>query len=85
MLALPVVLIALTIAVGRWSHSEHISQQFATLTPGAKHALVGLPSTATPVKLLSPEQGAINAPASVLAGSPSPLTASVDPTAIVAA
>lgn len=89
MLALPVVLIALTIAVGRWTHAEHITPQFATLTPGARHALVGLPSTATPIKLLSPKQFTIGESASdpILAGPPSFDKVFVDlpPTAIAAA
>lgn len=54
MLALPVLLIALTIAVARWTQHDRGQPSLATLTPGAKHALIGMPPVASPVAVLAP-------------------------------
>ena len=54
MLALPILLLAFTIAVGRWTNAAHQAPQVATVTPGAKRALTGLPPRATPVTALPP-------------------------------
>lgn len=54
MLALPFLLLAFTIAVGRWTHPAHQGPEIATTTPGAKRALTGLPREATPVTALAP-------------------------------
>ena len=54
MLALPVLLIAMTIAVGRWTNASSPSRQFATTTAHATRALNGLPPVATMVTARSP-------------------------------
>ena len=56
MLALPILLLAFTIAVGRWTNANHATPQVATVTPGAKRALTGLPPIATPVIALAPAE-----------------------------
>jgi uncharacterized protein YijF (DUF1287 family) len=58
MLALPVLLIAFTIAVGRWTNGG-MPNEFATTTPGATRALNGLPAVATPVSLRLPATMAV--------------------------
>lgn len=54
MLALPVLLIAMTIAVGRWTNASSPSRQFATTTAHATRALNGLPPVATMVTARAP-------------------------------
>lgn len=54
MLALPVLLIAMTIAVGRWTNAGSPSREFATTTAGATRALNGLPPVATVVIARAP-------------------------------
>jgi uncharacterized protein YijF (DUF1287 family) len=54
MLALPVLLIAMTIAVGRWTNASSPSRQFATNTAHATRALNGLPPVATMVTARAP-------------------------------
>jgi uncharacterized protein YijF (DUF1287 family) len=54
MLALPVLLIAMTIAVGRWTNASAPSRQFATTTAHGTRALNGLPPVATSVTPRSP-------------------------------
>jgi uncharacterized protein YijF (DUF1287 family) len=58
MLALPVLLVTFTIAVGRWTNAERSAPQVATVTVGAKRALTGLPPTATPVAAILPDGSA---------------------------
>lgn len=58
MLALPVMLLAFTIAIGRWTNADERGPQVAGVTTGAKRALTGLPSTATPVATLPPAEEA---------------------------
>lgn len=58
MLALPILLLAFTIAVGRWTNADQRTAQIATITPGAKRALTGLPSAASPVTDLAPSEQA---------------------------
>ncbi len=58
MLALPILLLAFTIAVGRWTNAAHQSPKVATITPGAKRALTGLPPVATPAIALAPAENA---------------------------
>ncbi len=68
MLALPVLLVAFTIAVGRWTNAERSAPQTATVTVGAKRALTGLPPTATPVAVRLPEIAPqVAAPSSLVA------------------
>jgi uncharacterized protein YijF (DUF1287 family) len=55
MLALPLLLAAFTIAVGRWTHTERAADAFAMPAIGAKRALVGLPSVAAPVSFVRPD------------------------------
>ncbi len=62
MLALPVLLIGLTIGVARWTNADLATREFATITPGAKHALNGLPPVATPVSPLLPAPAAATVP-----------------------
>jgi uncharacterized protein YijF (DUF1287 family) len=54
MLALPVLLIAMTIAVGRWTNASSPSREFATTTAHATRALNGLPPVATMVTARAP-------------------------------
>ncbi len=58
MLALPILLLAFTIAVGRWTNADQRTTDVATITPGAKRALTGLPPVATPVTALAPAERA---------------------------
>jgi uncharacterized protein YijF (DUF1287 family) len=58
MLALPILLLAFTIAVGRWTNADQRTTEVATITPGAKRALTGLPTVATPVTALPPAERA---------------------------
>ncbi len=62
MLALPVVLVALTIGVARYTQSAG-QVELIGLTPGARHALVGLPASATPVVGLFPDEPQLTAAA----------------------
>ncbi len=55
MLALPVVLVALTIGAARYTQSAGPAE-LTGLSPGARHALIGLPASATPVVVLSPDK-----------------------------
>ena len=55
MLALPVLLIGLTIAVARWTDGANAPGHLATPAIGAKHALFGLPSAPLPVSLVGPD------------------------------
>jgi uncharacterized protein YijF (DUF1287 family) len=54
MLALPVLLIAMTIAIGRWTNASSPSREFATTTSHSKRALNGLPPVATAVTARAP-------------------------------
>jgi uncharacterized protein YijF (DUF1287 family) len=87
MLALPILLIAFTIAVGHWTNPDHRAPGVATLTPGAKRALTGLPPVATPVSPLAPTEAAstgflpiheIQAAPSTFASSPIPAATQFD-------
>ncbi len=81
MLALPILLLAFTIAVGRWTNAAHERPQFATITPGAKRALTGLPPVATPVTALATTERAETQPLPVPDAAPAvpPVTATVEP------
>lgn len=70
MLALPVLLIALTIAVGRWTNGGTLDE-IATTTPGAARALNGLPPVASPVSPRLPAPIAVAGPPQT----PTPVTA----------
>jgi uncharacterized protein YijF (DUF1287 family) len=54
MLALPVLLIAMTIAIGRWTNASSPSREFATTTSHITRALNGLPPVATAVTARAP-------------------------------
>jgi hypothetical protein len=55
MLALPVLLVGLTITVARWTDGGRSPGQLATPAIGAKHALFGLPPAPLPVTLAGPQ------------------------------
>lgn len=54
MLALPVLLIAMTIAIGRWTNAGSPTREFATMTAHTPRALNGIPPVATVVTARAP-------------------------------